>query len=73
MFLDHLALHMEKKNILLELLFHVFSQEGGKKKGTYEDYPAKLFFPNRFSIHNHRWENNLDIKNTMKLVYFINI
>lgn len=45
MFLDHLALHMEKKIILLELLFHVFSQEGGKKKGTYEDYPAKLFFP----------------------------
>lgn len=67
MFLDHLALHMEKKIILLELLFHVFSQVGGKK-GTCEDYPAKLFFPNRFSIHNHRWENNLDIKNTMKLV-----
>lgn len=67
MFLDHLALHMEKKIILLELLFMCF-HKWEEKKGTYEDYPAKLFFPHQFSSHNHRWENNLDIKNTMKLV-----
>lgn len=43
MFLDHLALHMEKKIILLELLFHVFSQEGGKKREH-----MKIILPNFF-------------------------
>lgn len=45
MFLDHLALHMEKKIILLELLFHVFSQEGGKKREHMKIILPNFFFP----------------------------